>query len=91
MFSGVCIQQSGLEWNLRLLVDYCDGGSVQEVTLNLQKPFHWLERLHIALDISRGMEYCHRHGFIHRDLTANNVLLQKPSSSKWRKAVVGMR
>lgn len=56
--------------------------------LAVNKTFHWLERLHIALDISRGMEFVHRHGFMHRDLTANNVLLQNIPSLPWRRKAV---
>ncbi|KAI6183979.1 Protein kinase domain-containing protein [Aphelenchoides bicaudatus] len=74
---GVCIQQNGLEWNLRLLVDYCDGGSVQEATSHFigWSVKGWLTVIAVA--------------FIHRDLTASNILLQKSSNSPWRKAVVG--
>ncbi|KAL7181095.1 hypothetical protein ACSBR1_040036 [Camellia fascicularis] len=35
----------------------------------------WWERLAIALDVARGIEYLHGLGFIHRDLKPSNILL----------------
>ncbi|MED6120189.1 hypothetical protein PIB30_018588 [Stylosanthes scabra] len=45
--------------------------------LNLE-PLSWSQRLVIALDVARGMEYLHglaRQTFIHRDLKSSNILL----------------
>jgi serine/threonine protein kinase len=68
---GICIQQDSNEWKLNLLVDYCDCGSLQQAIVgNIQKPFEWLERLHISLDVSRAMAYVNAHGYMHRDLTS---------------------
>lgn len=77
-----------MEWNLRLLVDYCEGGSLQKTLMNLNKPFYWIDRLNYALDICKGMEFVHRNGFMHRDLTATNILLQKTTNSPWRQKAV---
>ncbi|KAI7994294.1 Receptor-like kinase TMK2 [Camellia lanceoleosa] len=39
------------------------------------KALEWWERLTIALDVARGVEYLHGLGFIHRDLKPSNILL----------------
>ena len=42
--------------------------------------FPWAVRIHLSLDISKGMEYLHTHGMLHRDLNSKNVLLRKHGS-----------
>ncbi|MFS7905795.1 putative protein kinase RLK-Pelle-LRR-IX family [Helianthus anomalus] len=42
------------------------------------KPLEWRQRLMIALDVARGVEYLHclaQQSFIHRDLKPCNILL----------------
>ncbi|GMN65760.1 hypothetical protein TIFTF001_034834 [Ficus carica] len=72
-----------IEGNERLLVyDYLPQGALSRhlfhwKSLNL-KPLSWTNRLIIALDVARGMEYLHnlaRQTFIHRDLKSSNILL----------------
>ncbi|KAI6186167.1 Protein kinase domain-containing protein [Aphelenchoides besseyi] len=85
---GICLKQCQNEWKLNLLVDYCDAGSLQQTILNLQKPFTWLCRCNVALDIARAMAFVHRSGYMHRDLTSMNVLLQSNVRGLRCKAVV---
>lgn len=72
-----------IEGNERLLVyEYMPMGALSRhlfywKSLNLE-PLSWSQRLVIALDVARGMEYLHslaRHIFIHRDLKSSNILL----------------
>ncbi|EXC37762.1 putative receptor protein kinase TMK1 [Morus notabilis] len=72
-----------IEGNERLLIyDYLPQGALSRhlfhwKSLNL-KPLSWTNRLIIALDVARGMEYLHslaRQTFIHRDLKSSNILL----------------
>uniref|UniRef100_A0A915DHQ8 dual-specificity kinase n=1 Tax=Ditylenchus dipsaci TaxID=166011 RepID=A0A915DHQ8_9BILA len=85
---GICVQRSSTQWQLNLLVDFCDGGSLQQLILNTQKPFPWLQRCLIGLDVCRAMSYVHGRGFMHRDLTSMNILLQSQPGSQFPKAVV---
>lgn len=64
------MQRSSGQWQLNLLVDFCDAGSLQQLILNTKKPFPWLQRCSIALDICRALDYVHRQGYMHRDLTS---------------------
>ncbi|CAD5213272.1 unnamed protein product [Bursaphelenchus xylophilus] len=73
---GICVQQCDSEWKLNLLVDFCDSGSLQQTILNTSIDFDWFYRCHIALDICSAMDFVHRKGFMHRDLTSMNILLQ---------------
>ncbi|XP_057455913.1 receptor protein kinase TMK1-like [Lotus japonicus] len=72
-----------IEGNERLLVyEYMPLGALsrhlfQWKSLKLE-PLSWSQRLAIALDVARGMEYLHglaRETFIHRDLKSSNILL----------------
>ncbi|NNE18550.1 MAG: sigma-70 family RNA polymerase sigma factor, partial [Myxococcales bacterium] len=38
--------------------------------------------LHIACDVAAALEYAHRHGVLHRDVTPGNVLLSKSGQCK---------
>lgn len=53
-----------------MLVDYCDGGSLSRLILDLDDPFRWRQRCSLALDLAKGMEYVHGLGYLHRDLTS---------------------
>ncbi|KAJ8763089.1 hypothetical protein K2173_023294 [Erythroxylum novogranatense] len=72
-----------LDGNEKLLVyEYMPQGTLSRHLFNWAqeglKPLGWTERLIIALDVARGVEYLHglaRETFIHRDLKPSNILL----------------
>ncbi|KAG8089778.1 hypothetical protein GUJ93_ZPchr0011g27997 [Zizania palustris] len=76
--------------NERLLVyEYMSGGTLQEHLCDLQKsgytPLTWTQRMTIALDVARGIEYLHglaQETFIHRDLKPSNILLDQDLRAK---------
>lgn len=87
-FRGVCVDIDPTEglWNLHILVDYCDGGSLSRLICNTQKVFPWRLRCSLARDIACAMQYVHSKSIMHRDLTSMNVLLQ--TAANGTKAVV---
>ncbi|KAJ7542449.1 hypothetical protein O6H91_10G107200 [Diphasiastrum complanatum] len=75
---GYCIE--GTE---KLLVyEYMPQGTLSQhlfdCGINGKKPLSWKQRLSVALDVARGLEYLHglaHQSFIHRDLKPSNILL----------------
>ncbi|KAL4561078.1 hypothetical protein LXL04_033240 [Taraxacum kok-saghyz] len=75
---GYCING-----NERLLVyEYMPQGTLSqhlfEWRVNNVNPLNWKQRVSIALDVGRGVEYLHslaQQSFIHRDLKPSNILL----------------
>ncbi|KAM3719969.1 Dual specificity testis-specific protein kinase [Dirofilaria immitis] len=76
-FRGVCVDLAEKSWNLHILMDFCDAGSLSRLICNHQKYFRWNLRCSLARDISCAMDFVHSKGIMHRDLTSMNVLLQK--------------
>lgn len=66
----MCVQRTHINWQLNLLVDFCDAGSLQQLILNYDKPFPWQQRCLIAINVCKAMSYVHSLGFMHRDLTS---------------------
>ncbi|GMH26277.1 hypothetical protein Nepgr_028120 [Nepenthes gracilis] len=72
-----------LDGNEKLLVyEYMPQGTLSRHLFNWKeeglKPLEWKQRLIIALDVARGVEYLHnlaQQSFIHRDLKPSNILL----------------
>ncbi|XP_078159046.1 receptor protein kinase WSS1-like [Carex rostrata] len=75
----------------RLLVyEYMPGGTLGEHIFDRQnnrgnETLTWMQRLTIALDVARGIEYLHslaQETFIHRDLKPSNILLDGEMRAK---------
>lgn len=40
-----------------------------------RKPLTWDERMKIATEAAKGLEYLHENNIVHRDIRPNNILL----------------
>lgn len=58
------------------LMQYINGGTLED-RIKSEDEFPWALRIHLALDVAKGMEYLHEHKMLHRDLNSHNVLLRK--------------
>lgn len=76
--------------NPKIVSELCDGGPLFRL-LHQEKdlPLSWQQRLKIALDVARGMNFLHRQRVVHRDLKSLNLLLaakvQDKGVSPWVK------
>lgn len=70
IFSGVCVDLAVKSWNLHILMDFCDAGSLSRLICDHQKCFRWSLRCSLARDISCAVDFVHSKGIMHRDLTS---------------------
>ncbi|XP_008812470.2 receptor protein kinase TMK1-like [Phoenix dactylifera] len=72
-----------------LVYEYMPGGTLEqhlfECSENGFSPLTWQQRLAVALDVARGVQYLHslaQESFIHRDLKPLNILLDNDKRAK---------
>lgn len=69
---------------LRLVLEYCAGGSLFELLHNCYHiPLSWTQRLQVLAQTAQGMEYLHDYDppIIHRDLKSPNLMLKEEVTS----------
>uniref|UniRef100_A0A8D9BCB3 Serine/threonine-protein kinase 10 n=1 Tax=Cacopsylla melanoneura TaxID=428564 RepID=A0A8D9BCB3_9HEMI len=60
---------------LWMLIEYCDGGAVDSIMIELEKPLTEQQIRYICHYMCKALLFLHTHRVIHRDLKAGNVLL----------------
>lgn len=58
-----------------MLIEYCDGGAVDSIMVELAKALTELQIAYICQHMIKGLAFLHKSKVIHRDLKAGNVLL----------------
>ncbi|VAI63843.1 unnamed protein product [Triticum turgidum subsp. durum] len=80
-FIGYCTESS-----LFLVYEFVENGNLsQHLRGTGYEPLSWAERVRIALDSARGLEYIHEHTvpvYIHRDIKSANILIDKNTRAK---------
>ncbi|KAJ4730082.1 putative Receptor protein kinase [Melia azedarach] len=78
---GYCVEGS-----LFLVYEYIENGNLsQHLRGSGKDPLPWSNRVQIALDSARGLEYIHEHTvpvYIHRDIKSANILIDKNFHAK---------
>ncbi|CAM0911810.1 unnamed protein product [Alopecurus aequalis] len=78
---GYCTENS-----LFLVYEFIENGNLsQHLRGTGYEPLSWSERVQIALDSARGLEYIHEHTvpvYIHRDIKSANILIDKNTRAK---------
>ncbi|XP_050313738.1 serine/threonine-protein kinase 10 isoform X2 [Anthonomus grandis grandis] len=60
---------------LWLLIEYCDGGALDSIMSELEKPLNEPQIAYVCQNMCKGLQFLHKSHVIHRDLKAGNVLL----------------
>lgn len=58
-----------------MLIEYCDGGALDSIMVELEKPLKEPTIAYVCQQMCRGLTFLHENKVIHRDLKAGNVLL----------------
>jgi serine/threonine protein kinase len=62
------------------VMEYCDGGSLDDLFKQRRRPLHWNEACNYILQALEGMAYAHGQQMVHRDLKPANILLSGGSA-----------
>ncbi|XP_058834945.1 serine/threonine-protein kinase 10-like isoform X4 [Topomyia yanbarensis] len=60
---------------LWMLIEYCDGGALDSIMVELEKPLTEPQIAYVCKHMVAGLFHLHKNKVIHRDLKAGNVLL----------------
>lgn len=78
LFCGWGRMVTGQMRNKRFLVtEYMERGSLEHLLKNSDIQLTYEERIRIALDTAKGMDFLHSRGRIHRDLKSANLLVSR--------------
>ncbi|KAL1241102.1 Serine/threonine-protein kinase [Trichinella spiralis] len=67
---------------LWLMLEFCSGGAVDSIMVELEKPLNESQIRYICHEICEGLQFLHNCFVIHRDLKAGNVLLTSEGGVK---------
>ncbi|XP_054714564.1 serine/threonine-protein kinase 10-like [Uloborus diversus] len=63
------------ESRLWILIEFCEGGAVDTIMVDLEKPLTESQIRHLCHEVCEGLQFLHENKIIHRDLKAGNILL----------------
>lgn len=58
-----------------MLIEYCNGGALDSIMVELEKPLTEPQIAYVCKHMTEGLSFLHKNKIIHRDLKAGNVLL----------------
>ncbi|XP_075166766.1 sterile20-like kinase isoform X2 [Haematobia irritans] len=64
-----------VDLKLWMLIEYCDGGALDSIMVELEKPLNEPQIAYVCKHMTEGLDFLHKNKVIHRDLKAGNVLL----------------
>uniref|UniRef100_A0A914GYF4 Protein kinase domain-containing protein n=1 Tax=Globodera rostochiensis TaxID=31243 RepID=A0A914GYF4_GLORO len=70
------------EQKLYMMLEYCAGGAVDNIMVELNKPLNEPQIAHVTREVCRAVDFLHARGIIHRDIKAGNVLLTADAAVK---------
>uniref|UniRef100_A0A1I7TF92 Tyrosine-protein kinase n=1 Tax=Caenorhabditis tropicalis TaxID=1561998 RepID=A0A1I7TF92_9PELO len=72
-FYGVCVEREPI----MLVMELANQGALDSYLKNEKNNVSLRDKLKYSFDASKGLEYLHQHGCIHRDVAARNFLMHK--------------
>ncbi|XP_035204648.1 serine/threonine-protein kinase 10-like, partial [Stegodyphus dumicola] len=63
------------EGKLWILIEFCEGGAVDTIMVDLEKPLTEPQIRYLCREVCEGLQFLHENRIIHRDLKAGNILL----------------
>ena len=66
--------------NVFSVMDFCDGGELYEIVDEQDGPMNEATARHYAAQVLRGLQHIHVQGIGHRDLSLENVLVQRATN-----------
>ncbi|HYG73448.1 MAG TPA: protein kinase, partial [Planctomycetota bacterium] len=63
------------------VMEYCEGEPLDKL-LKRQHFLPWDRATEIIIQVARGLEHAHKHGFLHRDIKPANVFMTKDGTAK---------
>jgi STE20-like kinase len=73
-----------------MLIEYCDGGALDSIMVELEKPLTEPQIAFVCQQMCMGLGFLHESKVIHRDLKAGNVLLTMAGGVKLGKNRLSM-
>ncbi|CAH0395331.1 unnamed protein product [Bemisia tabaci] len=71
-----------LTGKLWMLIEYCDGGALDSIMVELEKPLTEPQIAYVCKEMCKALTFLHANKVIHRDLKAGNVLLTMDAGVK---------
>lgn len=78
----VSVYDVGCDGNLHYLVMELVTGSTLKQLIEAEAPLSIDRSTHIAAEIAAALDFAHRHGFVHRDIKPQNVLISEDGAVK---------
>jgi serine/threonine-protein kinase len=67
-----------------IVMEYVEGEPLERALSrrDLQEPLNFSQRMSIAIQLAKALDYAHRHGVVHRDIKPSNVLISEDGHAK---------
>ncbi|CAB5380281.1 unnamed protein product [Rhizophagus irregularis] len=72
--------------NYIIVLEYANGGNLNNCSNNIIRNYHWNEKLDVLGDIVKGLKKIHENKVVHRDFHTGNILLSIKNNSTYSRS-----